>query len=103
GGAALAPGLGGVLALAVIGGTVLTWGERWPFAPSAVAMGVGFLIPASYATALCAGALLAVAARRTLGAEADARLPSVAAGVITGEAVAGVAAVTLAALMPAST
>jgi uncharacterized oligopeptide transporter (OPT) family protein len=69
----------------------LTVAERWTRAlPSAIAMGVGFLVPASIAAALAIGALAFAAIARGAPAWHARSGPPLAAGLIVGEAFAGV-------------
>jgi uncharacterized oligopeptide transporter (OPT) family protein len=83
--AALAGALAGV-ALAVAGRTRVR-----RFVPSAIAIGVGFIVPASIGAALALGAIgFAAVARRAPAWHARSG-PALASGLIVGEALAGVA------------
>jgi uncharacterized oligopeptide transporter (OPT) family protein len=62
---------------------VLERRRRW--SPSGVAMGVGFLVPASTAATLFLGGLLAAAARRR-----EEKAAAIGAGLIAGESLLGV-------------
>lgn len=77
-------GLGVVLALAARGKL-----ER--FLPSPVAMGIGFILPASAAVTIALGGLLASVARRVRPQWTEQYLPAVGAGTITGESLMGLA------------
>jgi uncharacterized oligopeptide transporter (OPT) family protein len=58
---------------------------------------MGFLVPASYAAALCAGGLAAAALRAARPAAADRLVPVLGAGAISGESLAGLTLAVLAA------
>ena len=83
--AALAGGLAGVL---------LTLGERSKrlrcFLPSAVAMGIGFIVPAMIAISLAVSAIAFALIARRLPGWNQRNAPSLASGLILGEAFAGV-------------
>jgi putative OPT family oligopeptide transporter len=89
GATALPPWTGPACALAAIAGVVIALTERTRFGrllPSPVALGVGFLVPATTSATFAVGALLSlVMQRRARGAAAVAS--STAAGAIAGEAV----------------
>jgi uncharacterized oligopeptide transporter (OPT) family protein len=70
-------------------------GRRHRWVPSASAMGMGFIAPAYYAAAICAGGLVTAAWRRVRPAAADELAPVAGAGAITGEAMAGALAAAL--------
>jgi uncharacterized oligopeptide transporter (OPT) family protein len=98
GGAALPPGAAASMAVALVLGAALELaGRRVTWLPSPAALGMGFLAPAQYAVAICAGSLAGVAWRRLAPALAAARLAPVAAGAIAGEAVTGAIAAAIAA------
>jgi uncharacterized oligopeptide transporter (OPT) family protein len=65
-----------------------TRAKRW--LPSPVAMGVGFLAPASYAVTICAGSLALAWARARRAAESELYGAPIAAGAIAGESLIGV-------------
>jgi uncharacterized oligopeptide transporter (OPT) family protein len=85
--------IGGVL------GVVLALLERWldpkrlVFVPSGAALGLAFVIPASTSLMLFAGAGLAALAHRFAPGWAARFLLSVAAGLVAGESLFGVASV----------
>ncbi|TMQ05354.1 MAG: hypothetical protein E6J90_49220 [Deltaproteobacteria bacterium] len=83
--AALAGALAGI-ALAVAART-----RARRFAPSPVALGVGFIVPASIGAALALGALGFAAVARCAPAWHARRGPALASGLIVGEALAGIA------------
>ncbi|MFE8605676.1 OPT/YSL family transporter [Archangium violaceum] len=83
---ALAAGLG---LLAGILLSLLARGRLERFVPSAVAVGIGFLVPAYYSVTICLGALLAAGARRVWPASAPVSR-GVGAGLIIGESLMGV-------------
>jgi uncharacterized oligopeptide transporter (OPT) family protein len=60
------------------------------FVPSAVAMGVGFLAPASYGVTIGLGAVLLVAARKVNSRWAQNYADAIASGTIAGESLIGV-------------
>jgi uncharacterized oligopeptide transporter (OPT) family protein len=66
--------------------------------PSAIAAGMGFLMPPSYTVTIALGALGGALVRRTRPSWAEEHSLSSATGLITGEAVAGVAIAVLVAL-----
>jgi uncharacterized oligopeptide transporter (OPT) family protein len=97
GAGALPPGAGWAAALALAAGVLLerlARGRRARFVPSPMALGMGFLVPAYYAAALCAGGLLAEAARRRRPGSAGT-VQVLAAGAIVGESLAGLAVAVL--------
>lgn len=61
------------------------------FVPSPLALGIGFLIPASYSATICLGSLLLAAAARLRPEWAERTAPVVGAGAIAGEALVGFA------------
>jgi uncharacterized oligopeptide transporter (OPT) family protein len=93
GAGALPPGAAWAASLAFAAGVVLERLGRGRLArvvPSPMALGMGFLVPAYYAAALCAGGLLAEVARRRRPGSAGA-VQVLAAGAIVGESLAGLA------------
>ena len=85
-GAPLAAAIGAAL------GVLLALAERGRaarFVPSAVALGVGFLVPVTATAGIAIGALAHAALRRASPSWAEQRVPSLAAGLITGEALTG--------------
>ncbi|ATB43225.1 hypothetical protein CYFUS_008705 [Cystobacter fuscus] len=83
---ALAAGLG---LLAGILLSLLARGRLEHFVPSAVAVGIGFLVPAYYSVTICLGALLAAGVSRAWPASTPAPR-GVGAGLIIGESLMGV-------------
>jgi uncharacterized oligopeptide transporter (OPT) family protein len=82
----------GVL-FACIAGVVLAIAERGragKFVPSAVALGVGFIVPLSTGAAMAIAAVLFAAARRAAPAWSEQQGQPLAAGLIAGEALTGV-------------
>jgi uncharacterized oligopeptide transporter (OPT) family protein len=80
-----------------IGVAELRLPERWRARlPSPVAVGLAFVIPASISIVMCAGALLAALAARLAPDYARRFTVTVAAGLVAGESIAGVAAALLA-------
>jgi uncharacterized oligopeptide transporter (OPT) family protein len=79
----IAAGIGVVLALLARA----RWGRRLP---SAVAMGVAFIIPAHYSVTIALGALLFLAARRRWPGATERLGTSIGSGAIAGEALMGV-------------
>lgn len=87
-GALLAGGLGlGVGVLLALAGR----GRLGPWLPTPAGLGLGLLLPPSFCTALCLGALLRAAARWRWGAQAEQQVPTLAAGAIAGEGLLGLA------------
>jgi OPT family oligopeptide transporter len=86
-------------------GTLLSVVERFaserakPFVPSAASMGLAMVIPAFYAISMFAGAMLGVLSRRVAPGWSSRLLLIVAAGVIAGESIVGVASATSDALL----
>jgi uncharacterized oligopeptide transporter (OPT) family protein len=77
-------------ALALAAGAALeALGRRYPAVPSPSAVGMGFIVPAFYGAAICAGALLGWVWRRAARASAEDLAPSVGAGAVAGESLAG--------------
>jgi putative OPT family oligopeptide transporter len=92
GGAGVPRDLGAVVIVALLVGLGLAAVEsrrvaRW--LPSPTALGIGFVMPAFYASAILIGALAAAAAVRRRPAWSD-KVPVVAAGLMAGEALVGV-------------
>ncbi|HEU5057670.1 MAG TPA: OPT/YSL family transporter [Kofleriaceae bacterium] len=88
--------------IGALAGVLLTVGERSPalrrFLPSAVAMGIGFIVPAMIAVTLAVSAVaFALVARRAPAWTRDCA-PSLASGLILGEATAGVVVAAIAVL-----
>lgn len=97
--AALPPGaLAAALAALVLGAALELASRRFRAVPSAAALGMGFLAPAQYAVAICAGSLAGAAWRRLRPGSAGALLAPVAAGAIAGEAIAGAISAAIAVL-----
>ncbi len=69
---------------------VLDRNATFRFIPSAVAMGVGFLAPASYGVTIGLGAMLLLAARKVNARWAENYAEAVASGTIAGESLIGV-------------
>jgi uncharacterized oligopeptide transporter (OPT) family protein len=65
---------------------------RWRYAPSAVALGLAFVIPASICFTMALGALAAWLVERRFPALAARFTIAVAAGLVAGESLVGVAA-----------
>jgi len=85
---ALAAGTGAlVLGVAL---AVLDRNSSLRFIPSPVAMGVGFLAPASYGVTIGLGAVLLIAARRVNARWAQNYAEAIASGTIAGESLIGV-------------
>jgi len=90
---------GSLVAMTVGGivGAVLSLLERFvpdrakPFVPSAASMGLAMVIPAFYAISMFVGSVLGVAVRRVAPSFAARFLLVLAAGVIAGESIVGVA------------
>jgi uncharacterized oligopeptide transporter (OPT) family protein len=79
-------------AIATLAGIILSLGSRrWTSAwVSPVAMGIGMLTPASYALTAALGGLMLLALQRRRASFAEQYAPSIAAGGIAGESLAGV-------------
>jgi len=91
--AALPPGAGRWVVIAAVIGVVLAVAERTRLGrilPSAVAMGVAFIMPANFAVTTAAGATLAFILKRRSPEFAERQVPSLAAGVIAGESLMGI-------------
>ena len=91
--AGLPPGARRFTLIAVVLGAalaVLDRSSRSPFVPSAVAMGVGFLAPASYAVTIATGSLILAAARAWKPAWVNGYAAPIASGTIAGESLLGV-------------
>ena len=71
--------------------SLLSRGRLRAWLPSAVAMGMGFIIPAYYSITICLGALLFALARRRRPDATDHLGPAIASGAIAGESLMGVA------------
>lgn len=69
--------------------TLVSRGKLERFVPSAVAMGMGFLMPAHYAVTIAFGALLFTIARRVRPEGAVQHAPALGAGAIAGESLMG--------------
>ncbi|MFL5344038.1 MAG: OPT/YSL family transporter [Hyalangium sp.] len=69
--------------------TLVARGKLERFMPSAVAMGMGFLMPAHYAVTIASGALLFTIARRVRPNGAVQNAPALGAGAIAGESLMG--------------
>jgi len=90
---------GSVAAMIVggVAGIVLSFAERFapdrvkPFVPSASSMGLAMVIPAFYAISMFVGSVLGAGARRLAPAWAERFVLVLAAGVIAGESIVGVA------------
>ncbi len=93
---ALAAALGGLAAGALL--ELASRRRAGRFLPAAGALGVGFVVPFVYASAIAAGALGGAAYRAARPDRADAALPVVGAGAIAGESLAGFAVAALGAL-----
>jgi uncharacterized oligopeptide transporter (OPT) family protein len=96
----LPPAFALVTGLAFLTGVVLSVASRGRLArwvPSAAAMGIGFVVPASYAVTLCLGALLAALVGRPRPS-ATQTVQSAGAGAIVGESLMSVLIAALIAL-----
>lgn len=90
---------GSVAAMIVggVAGIVLSFAERFapdrvkPFVPSASSMGLAMVIPAFYAISMFVGSVLGACTRRFAPAWAERFVLVLAAGVIAGESIVGVA------------
>lgn len=97
--ASVPPGALPAMAIAAVAGVVLALLERLlppayaRFVPSAPAIGLAFVIPAWNAVSLCLGALLAALAKRLVPQLAERHTMALAAGLVAGESLAGVALV----------
>jgi len=94
---ALPPGTGpAMLAAAAAGVLLVCLPGRWPWLgkwlPSAPALGLAFVIPASNSIALCLGAILAAVIGRTAPGWSARFMLALAAGLVAGESLAGIAA-----------
>jgi uncharacterized oligopeptide transporter (OPT) family protein len=69
--------------------TLASRGRLERFVPSAVAVGLGFILPAFYAVTIATGALLAALLRRARPQELGQHLPALGAGTIAGESLMG--------------
>jgi hypothetical protein len=102
---------GSVVAMAIGAavGTILSLVERFasprvrPFVPSAASMGLAMVIPAFYSISMFAGSMLGVVSRRLAPGWSARLLLVVAAGVIAGESIVGVATATYDALLSLAT
>jgi uncharacterized oligopeptide transporter (OPT) family protein len=86
------------MTLAAVAGLVLSVADHWlppklgRFVPSAPALGLAFVIPASISLAMCFGAILAAVAARVAPGWAARFVLAIAAGLVAGESLAGIAA-----------
>ncbi len=84
--------------IAAVAGLVLSVADHWlppklgRFVPSAPALGLAFVIPASISLAMCLGAILAAVAARVAPGWAARFVLAIAAGLVAGESLAGIAA-----------
>ncbi|EAU65969.1 putative membrane protein [Stigmatella aurantiaca DW4/3-1] len=78
--------------------TLAARGRLERLVPSAVAMGLGMLLPAHYAITIGLGALLVTVARRVRPDMVDAHMPALGAGAIAGESIMGLLIAALVAL-----
>jgi uncharacterized oligopeptide transporter (OPT) family protein len=69
--------------------TLASRGRLERFVPSAVAMGIGFILPAYFAVTIATGSLLAALVRRVRPQELGQHLPAIGAGTIAGESLTG--------------
>lgn len=69
--------------------TLASRGKLERFIPSAVAVGLGFILPAFYAVTIATGALLAALVRRVRPQDLGQHLPALGAGTIAGESLMG--------------
>jgi uncharacterized oligopeptide transporter (OPT) family protein len=84
------PGALAASAVALGAGALLELlGRRFAAMPTPSAIGMGFIVPAFFGAAICAGAILGVAWRRAARASADELGPAVGAGAVAGESLAG--------------
>jgi len=93
------------MAIAAVLGVVMAWlaaGSGWlaRWLPSASALGLAFVIPAWNAISLCIGAVLAAIISRYARSWADRFLLALAAGLVAGESLAGIATAAAQMLMP---
>jgi OPT family oligopeptide transporter len=91
--AGLPPGVRGFTLSAIVLGAVLALLDQSPlsrFLPSAVAMGVGFLAPASYAVTIAAGSIILALARAWRPGWSEGYAAPIASGAIAGESLLGV-------------
>ncbi|MBJ6761454.1 OPT/YSL family transporter [Myxococcaceae bacterium JPH2] len=93
--AGLAAGVGFAVGVAL---SLAARGRAARWLPSPVAMGIGFITPASFAVTLCLGAGLVVAARRRWPEATVHHVPAVGAGAIAGESLMGLLIAALLAL-----
>lgn len=95
---ALPPGCLPAMAIAAVVGLALSIVERrapqrWArWLPSAPALGLAFVIPASISLAMCFGAVLAAIAARLAPGWAARFVLAIAAGLVAGESLSGIAA-----------
>jgi uncharacterized oligopeptide transporter (OPT) family protein len=78
--------------------TLASRGKLERFVPSAVAMGLGFILPAYFAVTIATGALLAALVRRVRPQGLGQHLPAIGAGTIAGESLMGLTIAALRAL-----
>ncbi len=95
---ALPPGCLPAMAIAAVVGLALSIAERRApqalarWLPSAPALGLAFVIPASISLAMCLGAVLAAVAARFAPGWAARFVLAIAAGLVAGESLGGIAA-----------
>lgn len=88
-------------AIAFVLGTALCVVQKWRpglQVPSAIVLGIGMITPASLSAAAALGAVLMVLARRRFPGLAEGESNAMAAGLLAGESIVGVAIAVLAAL-----
>jgi uncharacterized oligopeptide transporter (OPT) family protein len=88
-------------AMAFVLGAVLCVLQKWRprlMVPSAIVLGIGMITPASLSAAAALGAGLMVLARRRFPALAEGESNALAAGLLAGESIVGVAIAVLAAI-----
>src|SRR5262249_15173979 len=93
GGSALPPLAGRAMGIAFVAGVALSLGARTrmkKFLPSTLAAGGGFIMPATFALTMMAGAVVGPAARRWWPARADDYAAAIGGGAVAGESVMGV-------------
>ena len=101
GGSALPPLAARATGIAFLAGVALSLGARTRlrrFLPSTLAVGVGFIMPATFAFTMLLGALALVVARRLWPARADDYAAAIGGGAVAGESVMGVIIAALIAL-----